>query len=56
MAVVARVLDQDFVGSGGGHAVVNAVAAALGLAFNAVERVGMDESAGGKWGAVKARE
>ncbi len=45
MAVVARIFDQHFVRADGVHAVVDAVAAAAGIAFDAVKRRGMHDRA-----------
>ena len=42
MAVVVRIFDQHFVRADRVHAVVDAVAAAAGFSFNAVERLGMN--------------
>src|SRR3982074_3583693 len=41
MAVVARILHQDFVRTDGMHAVVQAVPAAAGLSLNVIKRFGM---------------
>ena len=45
VAIVARVLDNDFVRTDGLHPVVESVAGALGLAFNAVNGTGMHHGA-----------
>ena len=45
MPVVVRIFDQHFMRADGVHAVVNAVAAAVGLAFDAVKRRGMNDRA-----------
>ena len=45
MPVVTGILHQNFVRANGAHAVVDAVAAAVGFAFNVVERCGMHHGA-----------
>ena len=45
MPVVSGILDQHFMRAHRAHAVVNAIAAAAGLAFNVVERRGMHHGA-----------
>src|SRR5271165_4227711 len=45
MAVVAGIFDQDFMRADRVHAVINAIAAAAGLAFDVVERLRMHHGA-----------
>ncbi len=45
LAVVPGIFDQDFMSANRIHAVVDAVAAAAGLAFNVIERRGMHHGA-----------
>ena len=46
MAIVARIFDEDFVGSNRSHAIVEAFAAALGFALDVVESLRMNDGTG----------
>ena len=52
LAIVVRALEQDLVGADGTHAVVKSVAATVGIAFDAVEGVGMNDGARGPLSVV----